>query len=368
MPALTGAALALLLLSCAAMAALVWGVARWYLRGADLDAFDGPVGERFAAAAPSATGEHEAVVKLISDARRQLDGLSLKQRLVAGRKLLDELLPVPAGCPATFTPAEAGGVSAEWVLAPGADPDRRLLYIHGGGFVVGSPRSHRRLTARLAQITQGAVLAIDYRKMPEHPRKAGIEDCRSAYRWMLGHGPGGRVAPAGKVWVAGDSAGGNLTLALLAWARDEAAARGLRAPDGAVAFSPATDATLTSPTLRANARTDPMLGVIFKPLLRLPDALLLWGSWLANRMHPTHPAVSPARGDLSRLPPVLVQASSTEMLLGDARRYVNRAAAAGSPVRLQTWERMVHVWQIFHPGLAEGRQALAEVEKFLRST
>jgi acetyl esterase/lipase len=235
-----------------------------------------------------------------------------------------------------------------------------LLYIHGGAYVMGSPRSHRRLTTKLSDLTGAAVLAIDYRLMPEHQRRAGIDDCRTAYRWLLDHGPQG-PAPAAKVWVAGDSAGGNLTLSLIAWVRDA----GLRAPDAAVALSPATDATLGSPSLHAHIATDPMLGPLFGRLTRIPRSLLLWGAWLQTRINPRDPLVSPVYGDLSRLPPVLVQASEAEMLRDDARRYVNRAAAAGSPVRLQTWEHMVHVWQIFHPELTEGREALEEVRKFL---
>jgi acetyl esterase/lipase len=164
--------------------------------------------------------------------------------------------------------------------------------------------------------------------------------------------------------VAGDSAGGNLTLSLIAWVRDA----GLRAPDAAVALSPATDATLASPSLRAHVASDPMLGPLFGWLARIPRALLLWAGWWQTRINPRDPVVSPVYGDLSRLPPVLVQASEAEMLRDDARRYVNRAVAAGSPVQLQTWDHMVHVWQIFHPELTEGREAIEEIRKFLATT
>jgi acetyl esterase/lipase len=278
------------------------------------------------------------------------------------RKHMDELFPSSA-LPVTCTPVDAGGVPAEWVLAPGADGERRVLYIHGGAFTMGSPRSHRRLTAKFAEITGGAVLAIDYRRMPEHRRMAGIEDCRTAYRWLLDHGPEGR-SPAVKTWVAGDSAGGNLALSLIAWVPDT----GLRSPHAAVVLSPITDSTLSSPSLRSNIATDPMIGPLFGGLAKLPHALLLWVGWYRTRINPCDPVVSPVHGDLSRLPPVLVQASEAEMLRDDARRYVNRAVAAGSPMRLQTWDHMVHAWQIFHPELAEGREALEEVRKFLAAT
>lgn len=227
---------------------------------------------------------------------------------------------------------------------------------------MGSPKSHRRLTAMFSELANAAVLAIDYRLMPEHPRIAGIEDCRRAYRWLLDHGPQGPSRPCA-VFVAGDSAGGNLTLSLLAWLRDE----GLRAPNAAVALSPATDGTLGSPSLKTNLPSDPMLGPLFKPLTRVPRSVLLWTTWLMTRRRPCDPVISPIHGDLAHLPPLLVQASEAEMLFDDSRRYVNKAKAAGSPVTLQTWQQMVHVWQIFYPELPEGRAALDEIGKFLHA-
>jgi len=341
-----------------ATVAIVWAVARWHLGGADLSAFDGEVGERFSRGElPS----HEAlaVVASLGGIGRVVQGTPMRARTAALRKYMDEVFAARS-FDARFVAVDAGGVQAEWVLSPGADPTRRTLYIHGGGFVVGSPRSHRTLTTRFSAMTGGAVLAVDYRLMPEHPRRAGIEDCRTAYRWLLANGPDG-PAPAKAVFVAGDSAGGNLTLSLIAWTRDT----GLRAPDAAVALSPLADATLASPSIRANMHSDAMLGPLFGKLARVPRWLTLWLGWLQTRINPSDPIVSPVRGDLSRLPPVLVQASEIEMLRDDARRYVNKARAAGSPVRLQTWNHMVHVWQIFNPELTEARDALAEIERFL---
>jgi acetyl esterase/lipase len=228
---------------------------------------------------------------------------------------------------------------------------------------MGSPKSHRRLTTRFSEMTGGAVLAIAYRLMPEHRRIEGIEDCRTAYRWLLENGPDGR-SPAAKVWVAGDSAGGNLTLSLIAWVRDA----GLRPPDAAVALSPVTDSTFRSPSMSSNLASDPMIGPLFGWLAKIPGTLLLWYTWFQIRISPRNPVISPVYGDLSRLPPVLVQTSEAEMLRDDSRRYVNRAVAAGSPVRLQTWDHMVHVWHIYFPELAEGREALEEVRKFLAAT
>lgn len=346
------------LLAAVAVPALMWAVARWGLRGSDLSAFDAPCGERFSCGADPGDA-HRGVVASLGGVQRVLRGVPLRRRVHVLREHLDGLFDVDPQA-ADYRPVDAGGVAAEWVLAPGADGSRRLLYLHGGAFTVGSARSHRRITSALAALTGAAVLAIDYRRMPEHPRRAGIEDCRRAYRWMLDHGPDG-PSPAVRAWVAGDSAGGNLALSLIAWARDT----GVRQVDAAVAMSPLTDATMASPSLRTNLPTDPMLGPLYRRLARLPGWVLLWIGWMQTRIMPSDPLVSPVRGDLSRLPPVLVQASEAEMLRDDARRWVNRAVAAGSPARLQTWDHMVHVWQIYHPELAEGRDALQRAARFL---
>ena len=348
----------ILAVALVALVVLAWSITRFHLRGPDLSAFDQPTGQRFSRGATPGV-EHERVVASLGEMSRLLEGVPRSQHVPVLRRYMDDLFPA-TDSDVSFTPAEANGVRAEWVLAPGADAAKRVLYIHGGAFTMGSPKSHRRLTSRFSEITGGAVLAIDYRLMPEHPRMAGVEDCRKAYRWLLENGPAG-PGPAARVWVAGDSAGGNLTLSLIAWVRDA----GLRLPDAAVALSPATDSTMGSPSLHSNIPSDPMLGPMFGPLAKTPRVLLLWMAWFQSRITPCAPAVSPVFGDLSRLPPVLVQVSDAEMLRDDSRRYVNRAVAAGSPVQLQTWDHMVHVWQIFHPDLAEGRDAIEEIRKFL---
>ncbi len=311
------------LVVCAVVTTAGWAVARWHMQGADMSGFDGPVGERFSRAElPS--DEARAVVASLDGVSQLLRGTPMREHTAVLRKYMDEVF-ADREFDARFVPVDAGGVRAEWVLAPGADPARRTLYIHGGAFIMGSPRSHRTLTTRFSQMTGGAVLAIDYRLMPEHPRRAGIDDCRAAYRWLLANGPEG-AAPAQAVFVAGDSAGGNLTLSLIAWARDA----GLRAPDAVAALSPLTDATLASPSMRANVHSDAMLGPLFGKMARVPRWVMLWVGWLQTRINPSDPVISPLRGDLSRLPPVLLQASEVEMLFDDSRRYANRARAAGS--------------------------------------
>lgn len=348
------------LLAVVAMATI--GLAAWVivlgLKGPDLSAFDVPVTPPMSGERP-ASAEHAAVVASLGREFVSLKRVAPAERLAILRTKMDDWFS-DRQHDARVIAVTAGDVAGEWVIARGASSARRLLYLHGGAFMMGSPRSHRTITTRLSEVAGAAVLALDYRLMPEHSRWAGIEDCRAAYRWMLAHGPEGE-GPAQAVFVAGDSAGGSLTLSLIAWVRDS----GLRAPDAAVAMSPLTDATLGSPSLRTNIATDPMLGPLFGALSRVPRTVLLAGAWWQTRILPRNPVVSPVYGDLSGLGPVLVQASEHEMLRDDARRYVNRARAAGSPVRLQTWAHMVHVWQIFQPELPEAREAFDEIARFL---
>jgi epsilon-lactone hydrolase len=330
---------------------------RWYLYGADLSQYDQPRGECFDAH-HEPSDEHDLVVASLAIGSGPISKAPRSQRLKLSREYMDGM-SAGLDLPSSFTPVDAGGVSAEWVIAPGADSARRLLYIHGGAFMMGSPRSHRNITSRFSELANAAVLAIDYRLMPEHSRLAGVADCRKAYEWMLENGPDG-PSRAGRIFIAGDSAGGNLALMMSAWSRDSASRRA----DGVVSLSPVTDMTLGSPSMRNNMETDAMLGPMFKGLARVPRFLLLWMGLLQARTSPANPVVSPVFGDLGNLPPTLVHASEAEMLVDDGRRYVNRAVAAGSPVRLQTWAHVVHVWHMFYPQLTEARQAWDEIEKF----
>ncbi len=261
---------------------------------------------------------------------------------------------------AEIIPVDVAGIPGEWVLAPGASPARRLLYLHGGAFRVGSPRSHRHITGELSRLAGVAVLAIDYRMQPEFKTIHCHEDARTAYQWILEHGPSGDSAPE-SLFVAGDSAGGNLTLSLIAWARDQK----LRAVDGAIAFAPATDATFSSPTWKSNAATDPFLGPAIGPMLRIPAFLLALLSRPSVGRPPNDPEISPLLGNLANLPKTLIQVSRDEMLYGDAQRYANKAQLQGSDVSLQVWPKMVHVFQGF-PELPESSAALQLVADFVK--
>jgi acetyl esterase/lipase len=338
-----------------------WAVAFFFLRGEDLSAWDSAADTSHIVtfnAGEKPSPEHWEVVKSLPEMMGTPPG-SRKDRLRLMRERIDGFTD-GQDFSTEFIPADAGGVPGEWVLAPGSDASKRLLYIHGGAFIMCSAKSHRAITSRLAEVTGAAVLSIDYRLMPENRRVTGVADCRTAYRWILANGPEGPAAIR-QLFVAGDSAGGNLALALSAWVRDE----GLKAPDAVVALSPLTDSTMSSPSMKSNLSSDLMLGPMFGQVMRLPRTVLAWFYLLQNRINPRNPVVSPVFADLSGLPPTLVQASEAEMLLEDARRYVNKARSSGSPAILQTWPHMLHVWQIFYPQLPEAGQAFEEIASFL---
>ena len=286
--------------------------------------------------------------------------------LLGDKRAMFERVGTERDYDAHFHSADADGVPGEWTVVEGSNSDRRLLYLHGGGFTVGSPRSHRAVTVNLARETGAAVFAPDYRLMPENKRLDSLADTMTAYRWMLKHGPGGE-APAQSVFVAGDSAGGNLALGLLQQARDA----GLRLPDAAVGFSASTDYTVSGPNIRTNYHTDTMLQPLVKPMMDAPRAVLPFAIWKAMGARPTDPRISPLWGDLEGLPPTLLQVAKTEMLYDDALRYAAKADAAGSPIELEVWEApdgsppLPHVWVMFDRELPAAREALQRAAKFM---
>ncbi len=348
-----------------AIAVIIWLIIVVFLTAPDYSQFDEPQ-HQLHRNPSGVSAENKEVRRLIRAMQDQLRAESKYKRIIKLRCIMDEGFtgsPVQAEhLGVEIMATDAGDVDAEWVVAPGASENRRLLYIHGGAFTVGSPRSHRMITSALSKSCGVSVLAIDYRLMPERRRKAAIADCQSAYRWMLENGPGG-PSTVSEIFVAGDSAGGNLTLMLSAWARDE----NVRRMDAVIAFSPSTDSILANPSILKNIKSDPMLGPGLGPLARMPVPLKALAALLAGQMSPRNPLMSPLFGDLSELPPTLVQASDCEMLFDDSVRYVNRARSQGSPVTLQIWPEMVHVWQMFQHVLPEARQAIDEVAAFVQA-
>ena len=250
---------------------------------------------------------------------------------------------------------DLAGVACEWLLAKGADPDRRVLYIHGGGWTSGNLDSHRPLSARISQAAGAAVLAVHYRLAPEHAFPAGLDDCVHAYRWLRSNGPDG-AAPARSVFVAGDSAGGNLTFATLLACKE----RGLPLPNGAIPLSPATDFSASGESFRTRAAADPILATAGAAIPALGAA------YTQGRADPLSPLCSPLNGDLRGLPPLLIQVGDAEVLLDDSTRIAAKAKAAGVDVTLSVYPEMPHVWQLFAPFLPEASAAIEEIGGFVR--
>jgi len=253
-------------------------------------------------------------------------------------------------------------IPGEWTLPKGYDSQRRILFVHGGAFMVGSPISHRPMTDALAQRTGCAIFTPDYRLVPEHGRKDCVTDCKAAYDWILENGPDG-PAELKALGVTGDSAGGGLTLMLLNYARDN----GKWAADAAIAFAPTTDSTGTSPSMKANMQSDVVLGKSLAPLINLPHLISVFVHRLMFKINPASPEASVIFADLHDLPPTLIQVSNVEVLYDDARRYYQKAKRAGSPVTLQVWANMVHIFQHYDNLIPEAKPALDEAAKFFKA-
>jgi epsilon-lactone hydrolase len=244
----------------------------------------------------------------------------------------------------------AGGVPATWVCAPNAANDKVVLYLHGGGYVIGSVNTHRDLMARISRASGFRVLGLDYRLAPEHPFPAAVDDALAAYRWLLAQG----IQPS-KIAVAGDSAGGGLTAATLVAIRDAK----LAMPAAGVLLSPWTDMEGLGDSMTTKASLDPVVQ---------KDALVgMAGAYLGGK-DPRSPLAAPIYADLKGLPPLLIQVGEAETLYDDSTRLAARAREAGVKVTLEPWPEMIHVWQMFAAFLPEGQQAIDVIGRYLRET
>jgi acetyl esterase/lipase len=242
----------------------------------------------------------------------------------------------------------AGGVPAEWVAAPDAADDQVLLYLHGGGYMGGSMRSHRVMLSRLSRASGMRVLGLEYRLAPENPFPAAVEDSIAAYRWLLSQG-----VESKNIAIAGDSAGGGLTPATLIALRYV----GEPMPAAGVCISPWVDLEGIGGSMTTNAEVDL---IVQRELLDV-----LANLYLGNRDRRT-PLAAPLYADLQGLPPLLIQVGSSETLLDDSNRLTERAKAAGVDATLEVWEDMIHTWHLFAPILPEGQQAIERIGEFLR--
>jgi epsilon-lactone hydrolase len=265
------------------------------------------------------------------------------EQLRTGMEKLAERVTSDVHCEPTI----AGNVKAEWVVPPGADTERVLLYFHGGGYVMGSINTHRAMVARMARAARARALLIDYRLAPGHPFPAAVEDATAAYRSLLAQGCKPR-----KIALAGDSAGGGLTLATLLALRDAQTPL----PACAVPISPWTDVEGTGASVKTKASRDPMV--------READ-LLRYGALYGGNTDLRNPLVSPLHGDYRGIPPLLIQVGEAEIILDDSTRVAERAKQAGVQMDLEVWDEMVHVWHVFAKLLPEAQQAIEKVGSYV---
>jgi acetyl esterase/lipase len=245
-------------------------------------------------------------------------------------------------------PVDANGVPAEWTSTPAAEDQRVILYLHGGGYVIGSIATHRDMVSRLGRAAAARALSVDYRLAPEHPFPAAVDDATDAYRWLLSTG----VDPA-RLVIAGDSAGGGLTVATLVALRDA----GDPLPAAAVCVSPWADLECRGESITSKADLDPILR---------QESILKWGKLYLGDADPRTPLASPIHADLAGLPPLLIMMGTAELLFDDATRLAERAQAGGVDVTLEPWDDMIHAWPLFAALLPEGQQALDRMGNFIR--
>ncbi|GJD81560.1 alpha/beta hydrolase [Methylobacterium gregans] len=246
-------------------------------------------------------------------------------------------------------PVDAHGVRAEWTSTPAADGERVVLFLHGGGYVSGSLRSHRHMVAQAGREARARTLAIDYRLAPEHPFPAALDDALTGYRFLLASG-----IAAARIALAGESAGGGLALAMALSLREA----GLPLPGCLWLSSPWIDLALTGASLESKAAVDPLLSRAY--LAELASLYL-------NGADARGPLVSPINADLAGLPPMLIQVGSAETLLDDSLRLAQVAGAADVAVHLEIWPRMIHAWHLFYQDVADGRRSLTNAGSFIQS-
>jgi acetyl esterase/lipase len=255
----------------------------------------------------------------------------------------------PPAADITLEPVDVHGVPGEWSLAPGADPTRVLLFLHGGGYCSGSIVSHRSMATEAGRASGMRVLALAYRLAPEHPFPAALQDALTAWRFLRQQGIAAR-----HIAIGGDSAGGGLTLALMLHLRDAAE----EAPCCGWLVSPWTDLTQFGATMLSKDDVDPL---IHKGYL---DELA--SAYAPPGMDKKDPRLSPLFADLRNLPPLLIQVGSSECLLDDATRFAAAAGAAEVAVTLQIWPQMIHAFPLWNARLEAGRRALAQAGAFIR--
>jgi monoterpene epsilon-lactone hydrolase len=285
--------------------------------------------------------DREAVAAM----RREVAAFKGKMGDPSARPPFDEVMEhTPDARDVTYEKVAVGGVPGVSCIPQGAHPGAKILYLHGGAYVLGSANAYRHFASQIAARAKAAVFIAEYRLAPEHRFPAALEDAKAAYRGLVEGG-------ARKIAIVGDSAGGGLALALLSIVQSEGVA-----PVAAVAMSPWTDLALTGGSLEDRANDDPLLT---KEMLSKTSASYL------NGHDPWDPLASPLYGALAGRPPIQLHVGTSEVLLDDTRRYAEKARAAGVEAEAHVWEGMTHVFPSSVGTLEAAEKALSLLGAFL---
>ncbi|MDN4984318.1 alpha/beta hydrolase [Bradyrhizobium sp. WYCCWR 13022] len=241
------------------------------------------------------------------------------------------------------------GLQAEWAISAGADQRRAILYLHGGGYAFGSILSHRHLAAEIGRSSGCKSLILDYRRAPEHPYPAAVEDAMAAYSYLLEQG----MRPE-HIAVVGDSAGGGLAAATLLSIKSK------RLPQPACGWliSPWVDMEATGRSYETRAQADPMV--------KREMILELARMYLAGH-DPKGELVSPIYANLTGIAPLLLQVGAAEVLLDDSLALARQAGSHDVAVQLEIWPDMIHIWHTFFPILSAARRAIANGAAFVKA-
>ena len=299
--------------------------------------------------------EYSEVVQAMQAQAASMIGaeLTLEQQ----REAMEAGFAFPLQDDVTLTTVDVDGVPGEWTVLADSDPSRRLLYVHGGGYVLGSINTHRRLVADICRAAGCVALSMDYRLAPEHTYPAAVDDAITGLEHIWSNGPDG-PSDATSVFVGGDSAGGGLMLATLLAARE----RGVRMPTGGIGLSAWTDLAASPEELSAFGLDDPTIPNNTVAITASQE----WAAMYAGDADRKDPQLSPLFGDYEGICPLLLQAGSVEMICRDTERVAARARDAGVEVVEEIWDDMFHVWQGFAPMLPEGQEAIVHIGEWIR--
>ncbi len=242
---------------------------------------------------------------------------------------------------------DADGIPAEWIINPNVSEEEVIFYLFGGGYLMGTLETRRRIPLLLGRATKMRCFQPQYRLAPEHPFPAAIEDSIKAYKWLLSTG----IKP-NKVIIGGDSAGGGLSVSTLLKIKELK----LPMPAGAVLLSPWVDLTCKGKSLKENAKYEPELATTLRAMASI---------YLVGPKNKKNPLASPILADLSGLPPLLIQAGGIEVLLDDSITLAERAKAAGVDVVIEVWDGMTHVFQSFGYDLEDSKRAIEKIKEFI---